>query len=46
MEIDFIIDEKNCVILIIEEGIKKVENFFGVDNLYKIENVVLLYYLD
>ncbi len=45
-EIDFTIDEKNRAILITEEGIKKAENLFGVDNLYKIENAALSHHLD
>ncbi|UOR92673.1 preprotein translocase subunit SecA [Helicobacter pylori] len=45
-EIDFTIDEKNRTILITEEGIKKAENLFGVDNLYKIENAALSHHLD
>ncbi|MGL2506231.1 preprotein translocase subunit SecA [Helicobacter pylori] len=46
VETDFTIDEKNRAILITEEGIKKAENLFGVDNLYKIENAALLHHLD
>ncbi len=46
VEIDFTIDEKNRAILITEEGIKKAENLFGVDNLYKIENAALSHHLD
>ncbi|GAA9165969.1 preprotein translocase subunit SecA [Helicobacter pylori] len=45
-ETDFTIDEKNRAILITEEGIKKAENLFGVDNLYKIENAALSHHLD
>lgn len=43
---DFNIDEKNRVILITEEGIKKAEKLFGVDNLYNIENAALAHHLD
>ncbi|WP_100978231.1 preprotein translocase subunit SecA [Helicobacter pylori] len=46
VEMDFTIDEKNRTILITEEGIKKAENLFGVDNLYKIENAALSHHLD
>ncbi|MFP6247296.1 preprotein translocase subunit SecA [Helicobacter pylori] len=46
VEVDFTIDEKNRAILITEEGIKKAENLFGVDNLYKIENAALSHHLD
>lgn len=45
-EIDFTIDEKNRVILITEEGIKKAEQAFGVENLYSIENAALSHHLD
>ncbi|PAF50605.1 preprotein translocase subunit SecA [Helicobacter sp. 13S00477-4] len=43
---DFSIDEKNRVILINENGIKKAEEFFKVDNLYSIENAPLSHHLD
>ncbi|GAA6916497.1 preprotein translocase subunit SecA [Helicobacter pylori] len=46
VETDFTIDEKNRAILITEEGIKKAENLFGVDNLYKVENAALSHHLD
>ncbi|EQL66716.1 preprotein translocase subunit SecA [Helicobacter pylori FD703] len=46
VEVDFTIDEKNRAVLITEEGIKKAENLFGVDNLYKIENAALSHHLD
>ncbi|WRE23975.1 preprotein translocase subunit SecA [Helicobacter pylori] len=46
VEVDFTIDEKNRAILITEEGIKKAENLFNVDNLYKIENAALSHHLD
>ncbi|PAF53329.1 preprotein translocase subunit SecA [Helicobacter sp. 13S00482-2] len=43
---DFTIDEKNRVILINEKGIKKAEEFFGIENLYSIENAALSHHLD
>ncbi|PAF47103.1 preprotein translocase subunit SecA [Helicobacter sp. 12S02634-8] len=43
---DFSIDEKNRVILISENGIKKAEELFGIDNLYSIENAALSHHLD
>ncbi|TLD81848.1 preprotein translocase subunit SecA [Helicobacter sp. MIT 05-5293] len=43
---DFSIDEKNRVILLTEEGIKKAEALFKVDNLYSIENAALSHHLD
>lgn len=43
---DFTIDEKNRVILLTEEGIKKAEQAFNVENLYSIENATLSHHLD
>ncbi|PAF51674.1 preprotein translocase subunit SecA [Helicobacter sp. 13S00401-1] len=43
---DFTIDEKNRVILTTEEGIKKAESLFKVDNLYAVENASLSHHLD
>ncbi|WP_300964509.1 preprotein translocase subunit SecA [uncultured Helicobacter sp.] len=45
-EVDFNIDEKNRVILLNVEGIKKAESLFKVDNLYSIENATLSHHLD
>lgn len=45
-EKDFTIDEKNRVILTTEEGIKKAEKLFNVENLYAIENASLSHHLD
>lgn len=45
-ETDFTIDEKNRVILLTEDGIKKAETLFKVDNLYSIENAALSHHLD
>ncbi|BEG57787.1 Preprotein translocase subunit SecA [Helicobacter sp. NHP21005] len=45
-EVDFTIDEKNRVVLITEEGIKRAEELFGVDNLYSLENAILSHHLD
>lgn len=43
---DFSIDEKNRVILISENGIKKAEELFGIENLYSIDNAALSHHLD
>ncbi|RDU65495.1 preprotein translocase subunit SecA [Helicobacter sp. MIT 14-3879] len=43
---DFSVDEKNRAILITEEGIKKAEELFKVENLYNIENAALAHHLD
>jgi len=42
----FKVDEKDKVILLTEEGIKKAEELFGVDNLYTPENAILAHHLD
>ncbi len=42
----FTIDEKDRVVLLTEEGIKKAEELFGVDNLYTPENAILAHHLD
>jgi preprotein translocase subunit SecA len=42
----FTIDEKDKVVLLTEEGIKKAEELFGVDNLYTPENAILAHHLD
>jgi preprotein translocase subunit SecA len=41
----FIIDEKTKTVVLDEEGIKEAEKAFGVDNLYDINNTVLLHYI-
>lgn len=46
VDIDFTIDEKNRVILTTEDGIKKAESLFKVENLYAIENASLSHHLD
>ena len=43
---DFIVDEKNRTITLTEQGIKKAEELFGVDNLYSLENAILSHHLD
>ncbi len=39
---DFTADEKEKNVTLTENGVKKVENFFGVDNLYASDNVELV----
>jgi preprotein translocase subunit SecA len=43
---DFVVDEKNRTVILTEQGIKKAEELFGVDNLYSLENAVLSHHLD
>lgn len=42
---DYTVDEKAHSVMPTEKGIKKVENFLGVDNLYDEENIELLHHL-
>ena len=48
LEVDkhFTLDEKHKSALLTEEGIKKAEELFGVDNLYTPENAILAHHLD
>ncbi|KIM02853.1 MAG: preprotein translocase subunit SecA [Sulfurovum sp. AS07-7] len=43
---DFIVDEKNRVIIMTEDGLSKAQELFGVDNLYSLENASLSHYLE
>ncbi len=43
---DFIVDEKNRTVILTEQGIRKAEKLFGVDNLYSLENASLSHHLD
>ena len=43
---DFTVDEKNKIVLLTEQGISNAEKFFGVDNLYSLENAMLSHHLD
>jgi len=45
-EKDFTLDEKHKSALLTEEGIKKAEELFGVENLYTPENAILAHHLD
>jgi len=45
-EKDFSLDEKHKSALLTEEGIKKAEELFGVENLYTPENAILAHHLD
>jgi len=42
----FTLDEKHKSALLTEEGIKKAEELFGVENLYTPENAILAHHLD
>ena len=43
---DFIVDEKNRVIVMTEKGLEKAQELFGVENLYSLENAILSHHLD
>ncbi len=43
---DFIVDEKNRVIIMTEDGLSKAQELFGVENLYSLENAALSHHLD
>ena len=43
---DFIVDEKNRVIVMTEQGLEKAQELFEVENLYSLENAALSHYLD
>jgi len=43
---DFIVDEKNRVIVMTEEGLQKAQDLFEVENLYNLENAALSHHLD
>jgi len=43
---DFTVDEKNKIVLITEQGIVKVEELFGVDNMYSLDNASLSHNID
>ena len=45
-EKDFTLDEKHKAAFLTEEGIKKAEELFGIDNLYTPENGILAHHLD
>ena len=42
----FTVDEKDKIVLLTEEGIKKAEELYGVDNLYTPENAIKAHHLD
>jgi len=45
-DIDFIVDEKEKIVLLTEDGIKSAEELFNVDNLFSKENASLSHLLD
>lgn len=45
-DVDFEVDEKKRQVVVTEEGIRRVEQMLGVDNLYDFSNVDLVHHLD
>src|SRR5699024_11534716 len=45
-EDDFTYDEKTKGVQLIEQGIDKAERFFGVDNLFDLNNVSLIHHIN
>jgi len=45
-EADYVMDEKDRVVTLTEDGIEKIERWLGVDNLYSPENFALTPYVD
>ncbi|OQX93737.1 MAG: preprotein translocase subunit SecA [Tenericutes bacterium 4572_104] len=43
---DYTIDIKDKTVSLTDEGIKKAENFFHLDNLYNLDNVTLLHHIN
>ena len=43
---DFTVDEKDRIVLLTENGLKKAEELFGVENLYDPDNAILAHHLD
>ncbi len=43
---DFIVDEKDKVIIMTEQGLEKAQELFGVENLYDLDNAILSHHLD
>ncbi|MDD2451405.1 preprotein translocase subunit SecA [Sulfurovum sp.] len=43
---DFIVDEKNRLIIMTEQGLEKAQELFGVENMYDLENAALSHHLD
>ncbi|MDM5270999.1 preprotein translocase subunit SecA [Sulfurovum sp. zt1-1] len=43
---DFIVDEKNRIIIMTEQGLEKAQELFDVENMYDLENAALSHHLD
>ena len=43
---DFVVDEKDKIVIMTEQGLEKAQDLFEVDNLYSLENAILSHHLD
>ena len=43
---DFIVDEKNRIIIMTEQGLERAQELFDVENMYSLENAALAHHLD
>ncbi len=43
---DFVVDEKDKIVIMTEQGLEKAQELFEVDNLYSLENAILSHHLD
>jgi preprotein translocase subunit SecA len=43
---DFIVDEKNKLVLVTDQGVEKAEKLYGVENMYSLDNAGLSHSLD
>ena len=43
---DFVVDEKDRVVVMTEQGLERAQELFEVDNLYSLENAILSHHLD
>ncbi len=43
---DFVVDEKDRIIIMTEQGLEKAQELFGVENLYDLEHAILAHHLD
>ena len=43
---DYIVDEKQRAVTLTDQGAERVQDILGVDNLYAVDNVQLIYHLD
>ena len=45
-EEDYVVDEKDRTVLLTDLGVSKAESYFGVDNLYALENTAIIHHIN